>query len=99
MRLKETDLVKLDEKTKNIFLSFKKRNLILKKNLKHFINKYKKATNFDKMCLLPQIHKRLVNVFGGPVISNFGTTTMRKFDFTSCELRVTIYCASYELVF
>ena len=33
MRLKETDLVKLDEKTKNIFLSFKKRNLILKKNL------------------------------------------------------------------
>ena len=89
MRLKETDLVKLDEKTKNIFLSFKKRKFITEEEPKNFINKYKKATNFNKMCLLSQIHKRLVNVFVGPVISNFGTTTMRKVDYTSYELLFT----------
>ena len=72
---KNVDLVKLAEKSNSIFQSLRKRKLITEEELKYFTYKYKKATNFWKMYLLPKIHKRLVNVPGRPVISNFGTPT------------------------
>ena len=61
---KDVDLVKLVEKSNSIFQSLRKRKLITEEELKYFTYKYKKATNFGKMYLLPKIHKRLVNVPG-----------------------------------
>ena len=72
---KDADLVKLVEKSNSIFRSLRKRKLITDEELKYFTYKYKKATNFGKIYLLPKIHKRLVKVTGRRVISNCGTAT------------------------
>ena len=56
---KDADLVNLVEETNHIFQSLKKRKLMTEEEPKHFTNKYKKATKFEKMYLLPKIHKRL----------------------------------------
>ena len=50
--LKDVDLVKLVEKSNSIFQSLRKKKLITEEELKCFIYKYKKATNFGKMYLL-----------------------------------------------
>ena len=71
----DVDLVKLVEKSNSIFNSLRKRKVITEEELKYFTYKYKKATNFGKMYLLPKIHKHLVNVPSRPVISNCGTPT------------------------
>ena len=55
---KDANLVKLVEKSNNIFRSFRKRKLITKEELKYFTDKYKKATNFGKINLLPKTYKR-----------------------------------------
>ena len=49
---KDVDLVKLVKKSNKIFQSFRKRKIITEE-LKYFTYKYKKATNFGKMYLLP----------------------------------------------
>ena len=85
--LKDVDLVKLVEKSNSIFQSLRKRKLITEEELKYFTYKYKKATNFGKMYLLPKIHKRLVNVPGRPVISNCGTPTEKASEFLDHHLQ------------
>ena len=85
--LKDEDLVKLVEKSNSIFQSLRKRKLITEEELKYFTYKYKKATNFGKMYLLPKIHKRLVNVPGRPVISNCGTPTEKASEFLDHHLQ------------
>ena len=55
---KDANLVKLVEKSNNIFRSFRKRKLITEEELKYFTDKYKKATNFGKMYVLSKTHKR-----------------------------------------
>ena len=70
---KDADLTKLIEKSNSIIQSLEKRKLITKVELNYFAYRYKKATYFGKMYLLPKIHKRLLNVPGCPVISNCGT--------------------------
>ena len=45
-----------------------KKETFNEEEFKYLTYKYKKTTNFRKMYLLPQIHKRLVNVPGRPVI-------------------------------
>ena len=84
---KDVDLVKLVEKSNSIFQSLRKRKLITEEELKYFTYKYKKATNFGKMYLLPKIHKRLVNVPGRPVISNCGTPTEKASEFLDHHLQ------------
>ena len=84
---KDADLIKLVEKSNSIFQSLKKRKLITEKELKYFTYKYKKATNFGKMYLLPKIHKRLVNVPGRPVISNCSTPTEKASEFLDHQLQ------------
>ena len=61
---KDANLIKLVEKSNSIFQSLRKRKLFTEEELKDFTYKYKKAINFGKMYLLPEIHKRLVNVSG-----------------------------------
>ena len=61
---KDENLIKLVEKSNSIFQSLRKRKLLTEEELKDFTYKYKKAINFGKMYLLPEIHKRLVNVSG-----------------------------------
>ena len=61
---KESDLVKLVEKSNTMFQSLRKENLITEKKLKYFCYQYKKSTNFGKLYLLPKIHKGLDNVPG-----------------------------------
>ena len=82
---KDVDLVKLVKKSNKIFQSFRKRKLITEE-LKYFTYKYKKATNFRKMYLLPKIHKRLVNVPGCSVISNCSTPTEKASKFLDHHL-------------
>ena len=85
--LKDVDLVKLVEKSNIIFQSLRKRKLITEEELKYFIYKYKKTTNFGKMYLLPKIHKRLVNVPGRLIISNCGTPTEKASEFLDHHLQ------------
>ena len=48
---------------------------ISEKELKYFSYNNKNTTNLGKLYFLPQIHKRLFNLPGRPVISNCGTPT------------------------
>ena len=63
----------LAEASNEIFSGLKRRGFVTNKQLKDFTYEYKKATNFNELYLLPKIHKRLFNVPGRPVISNYGT--------------------------
>ena len=63
----------LAEASNEMFSGLKRRGFITEKQLKYFTYEYRKATNFGKLYLLPKIHKRLFNVPGRPVISNYGT--------------------------
>ena len=55
--------------------------------LKYFIYKHQKATNLRKVYSLPEIHKRLSNVPGRPVISNCGTPTEKVSEFLDFQLK------------
>ena len=43
--------------------------------MKYFTYEFKKANKFDKIYLLPKIHRSLHNVLGIPVISNCESPT------------------------
>ena len=58
-----------------------------KKSLSIFSYQYIKSTNFGKIYLLPNIHKRLDNVPGCPVISNCGTPTEKASKFLNHHLQ------------
>ena len=96
---KDADLVKLVEKTNSIFQSLRKRKLITEEELKYFTYKYKKATNFGKMYLLPKIHKVLLNVSGRPVISNCGTPTEKASEFLDHHLQPIMRSVFLTLTF
>ena len=51
------------------------------KEFKHFRFEFKKTCNLGKLYLLPEIHKRLSNVPGRPVISNCGAPTEKVSEF------------------
>ena len=51
---KESDLVKLVEKSNTMFQSLRRKNLITEKELKYFSYRYKKSKYFGKMYLLPK---------------------------------------------
>ena len=84
---KESDLVKLVEKSNTMFQSLRKKNLITEKELKYFCYQYKKSTYFGKIYLLQKINKRLDNVPRRPVISNCGTPTEKPSEFLDPHLQ------------
>ena len=55
---KESDLVKLVEKSNTMFQSLRRKNLIEEKELKYFSYQYKRSTKFGKMYPHPKIHNR-----------------------------------------
>ena len=60
-----------------MFSSLKRRSFSTEKQMKYFNYKFKQATIFLKLHLLPRVYKRLHNVSGRPVISNCGSPTER----------------------
>ena len=74
-------LPKLSEASNKMFSSLRRKDFITEKQLKYFTYKYEKATNFDKLYLLPKIHKQLFDVPRRPVISNCGTHTEKCSEF------------------
>ena len=71
----DDDLVKLVEKSNQMFKQLLSKQNISSSGFKYFRYNYKKSTNLGKMYLLPKTHKRLEGVPGRPVISNCGTPT------------------------
>ena len=70
----ETILSDLVDKSNKFFKSLHSRKCITEKELKYFSYQFKKATNLGKLYLLPKIRKRLSNIPGRRVISNFTLT-------------------------
>ena len=66
----DNDLVKLVEKSSQMFKQLFSKQNMSSSEFKHFSYNYKKRTNLGKMYLLPKIHKRLQSVPSRPVISN-----------------------------
>ena len=58
--------------------------------MKYFLYEYKNATNLGKLYLLPKIHKKLFNVPGHPIISNFGIPTEKASEFLDHHLKPVI---------
>ena len=71
VNFKEKNLCDLVEIRNRFFRGLKLDGHISEKEMKYFMYEYKKVTNLGKLYLLPKIHKRLYNVPGGPVISNY----------------------------
>ena len=67
VKLSEKDQIKLVETSNSMF-----EGKITEKERNHCKLNFKNATDVDKLNLLPEIHKRLNNVPGRPVISNCG---------------------------
>ena len=59
---REKILAKLLEASNKMFGSLRRKGFITEKQLKYFTCKYKNATNFGKLYLLPKIDKLLVDV-------------------------------------
>ena len=70
---KEKALCDLVEICNRSFSSIKLNSHISEKKMKYFMYAYKKVTNLGELYLLPKIHKRLYDVPGIPVISNYST--------------------------
>ena len=54
-----------------MFNRFIRRGFLTEKETKCFTYEFKKATNFGKLYVLPKIDKKLHNVPGRPVITNY----------------------------
>ena len=80
----------LTETSNRLFRNLKNKGGTTEKELKYFTINFKKATNLGKMYLLPNIHKRLFEVPGRPVISNCSTPTENVFEFLDSELKLVI---------
>ena len=77
----------LTEKSNRIFKRLCNEKLITEKELKYFSFHFKNACCLEKMYLLPKIHKRLFDVLGRPVISNYGTPTEKVSEFLDHHLQ------------
>ena len=68
----DKDLIpNLMSKSNRLFESLKERQMITEKEFKYFCFEFKKTCNLGKLYLLPKVHKRLSNIPGRPVISNW----------------------------
>ena len=82
------DLIpKLTEKSNKIFKSLKLRGFVSEKQLHYFHFDFKKTCNLGKLYLLPKIHKRMFNVPGRPILSNYGTPTEKVSEFLDSRLQ------------
>ena len=84
---KEKNLIDLVEIINRFFRGLKLDGHISEKKMKYFMYEYKKVTNLGRLCLLPNIHKRLYDVQGRPVISNCSTPTEKVLEFLDHHLK------------
>ena len=77
----------MEDNSNKLSKSLKKKGSITEKELQHFTIEFKKATNLDKLYLLPKTHKRLENVPGRPVTSNCGKFTEKVSEFLDSQLK------------
>ena len=77
----ENILSKLAEINNKMFSNLEKAGCITEKQLKYLSYEYRKATNIGKSYFLFQSHKRLHNVPGRPIISNWGKTSEKCSEF------------------
>ena len=87
LQFKNQILSNLVDTSNNLFRGLKSKGFISEKELKYLTFEYKKACNLEKMYLLPKIHKRLSDVLGRPVISNYGMSTEKVSEFLNYELK------------
>ena len=85
------------ETSNKIFRNLRNRGFITDKGLKYFSFDYRRACNLGKLHFLPEIHKRLFNVPGQPVISNCGTPTEKASKFLDSNLK-TIMQESWSYI-
>ena len=84
----DEDLIpNLTSKSNRLFDSLKERQLISQKEFKYFRFQLQKTCNLWKLYILPEIHKRLSNVPGKPVISNCGASTEKVSDFLDSHMQ------------
>ena len=84
----DKDLIpNLTGKSNKLFESLKRRQLITEKEFKYFCFEFKKTCNQGKLYLLPKIHKRLSNVPGRPIISNFGVPTEKVSEYLDSDMQ------------
>ena len=84
VNFKEKILQDLAEPSNNLFRNIRINREITEKELKYFTINFKKTTNFGRLYLLPEIHKRLFKVPVRPVISNCSTPTEKVSEFLDC---------------
>ena len=84
----DKDLIpNLTSMSNRLFESLKQRQLNTGEEFKYFRFDLKKTCNLGKLYLLPKIHKRLSNVLGGPVISNYGAPTEKVCEFLDSHMQ------------
>ena len=84
----DKDLIpNLTGKSNKLFESLKRRQLITEKEFKYFCFEFKKTCNQGKLYLPPKIHKRLSNVPGRPIISNFGVPTEKVSEYLDSDMQ------------
>ena len=78
------------ETSNKIFLNLKRKGTISEKEMKYFVYVYKNDSNLEKLYSLLEIHNRLSNVPGRPVISNCGTLTGKASKFLDYHLKLVM---------
>ena len=86
VNFKEKLLQDLAEISNKLFRNLKNKGGVTEREFKYFTIDYKKATNLDKLYLLPKVHKRLFEVPGRPVISGCGTPKEKVSEFWAVSL-------------
>ena len=75
------------QSSKQCFISLRSKGHIWKEQLKYFKYEYKKTRNLGELYLLRKIHKRFHDVFGSPVISNWGASINKVSEFLDSQFR------------
>ena len=78
------------DKSNKIFQSLSKKKCKSEKELKYFPYNNKNAANLRKFYFLPNIHNRLINVPGKPIISNCGTPTKKVSEYLDFCIKPTM---------
>ena len=83
----QKEQVKLVAKSNSMFEGLKKKRITTEKKKNYFKLNFEKPTNIGKLYLLPNIHKRLSNLLGHPVILSSATLTENVSEFLDHHLQ------------
>ena len=86
----EEEIVRFLKESNGMFKKLLSKSSICYEEQQYFSYGFKKSINLGKKCFLPKIHRRLDNVPGRPVISNYGTPTEMASQFLDHHLKLWI---------